>query len=108
MDFLLQMVFGTAVSGFVAYHCLRHSEKNILIGFCGAFLAIGAIGGVVVVGFMVSVLVYAYVARYTFELLGYIIAAPFVIGPVWFMFKMLSGSKREYDGRGFGDGSGGA
>lgn len=107
MDFLLQIAIITLVAGGVGHYLVHNGDAHPLLAVVGAFLCVGAVGGVVIVGFMCSALVFNFVSKYTFDLLGYIVAAPVLLGPLWFMYRMLSGSKREYDGRGFGDGSGG-
>jgi hypothetical protein len=106
MEFFIKIAVITASLGGFGYLFLGMGEKNTLLGILGAFFLIGAAGGLLLVGFFVAVYVWQTVSDITFGLLGAVVALPFVIGPVYLIWKITNGRHRESDGRGFGDGDG--
>jgi hypothetical protein len=106
MEFFIQMVLITAVSGVGGYACLQAGEKYPFIGIIGAFSLIGATGGLFWVGFMAAAYVWFHVSEATFGLLGILAGAPFILGPAYLIWLFASGGRRDYDGRGFDDGDG--
>lgn len=105
-DFLIDMVVMTAALGVTGYILLKIGEESPFFGIIGAFLMSGAAGGACFSSWMFAVLVSYKVGELTFKLLGYLCAIPFVVGPIWLLFVLLSGRNRHSDGRGFEDGDG--
>ncbi len=106
MDFLLELVVLTIGLGVAGYFFLNLGDKNPLLGILGAFTLIGAFGGMLFVGFFVAALVYSRVSQASFGLLGIAIASPFVLVPLYVIWKWFNRKGRGYDGRGFEDGDG--
>jgi hypothetical protein len=106
MDFLVKILFITIASGCAGLFFMKIGKESIL-GIVGAFALLGAAGGFLIFGFMCAVMVYYAVSSSSFELLGLICSAPFILVPAYVIYRLTFRAKRrEYDGRGYDDGDG--
>jgi hypothetical protein len=106
MDFFTRILEMTLISGCAGLFLMKIGKENML-GVVGAFALLGAIGGLLLLGFMCALLVYSTVSNATFALLGLVCSAPFILGPVYLIYRLtVRGNSREYDGRGYDDGDG--
>jgi len=101
-NFLFQLILMTVVMGVIGNMLLK--SEIILFGFIGSMLLLGAVGGLLVSGFMMAIMVWVYVSKASSELLAIIVAAPFILGPIWFIYWIGTNRRKERDGRGFDDG----
>jgi hypothetical protein len=106
MDFLIKILETTVLLGCIGLFFMKIGKENML-GIVGAFALLGAAGGLLLLGFMSALIIYYDVSKATFELFGLICAAPFILVPAYFIYRLtVRANRRESDGRGYDDGDG--
>ena len=103
MEFFLTILGLTVALGCLAM-LLLNIPNTTFLGMIGAWCLLGALFSACILGLIISVYVYVEVSKATAPLIGLMLALPFGIFPAYFAFRLLGNSKRENDGRGFGDG----
>lgn len=99
MELLEYLIIQTIICSILGVNLI--SNDNLFLKMIGGFSMLAACGGILWLGFLASVIVWHHVSEHTFSLLGIIVAAPLLLGPVYLIIYMLGLSKktREYNGR---------